>query len=44
MESKTQKTPKGAEIPMPTREQVVRDLRKASKPKPKGSTSNRPKK
>ena len=38
----TQTTPKGAEIPIPTREQVMRDLRKTAKPK--GSTPDRPKK
>jgi hypothetical protein len=36
-----QTTPKGAEIPVPTREQVMRDLRKLAKPK--GSTTDRPK-
>lgn len=41
-ENKTQKTPKGAEIPVPTREQVMRDLRKTAKPKPKGSTPDSP--
>jgi hypothetical protein len=29
----TQKTPKGYEIPVPTREQVLRDLAKVAKPK-----------
>lgn len=28
----TQHTPKGAEIPIPTREQVLRDLEKVAKP------------
>ena len=37
-----QTTPKGATIPVPTREQVLRDLRKASKPT--GSTTDSPKK
>lgn len=40
--SSTQTTPKGAEIPVPTREQVMRDLRKVAKPK--DSTTDRPKK
>jgi len=31
----TQKTPKGHEIPVPTRKQVFRDLEKVAKPKPK---------
>ena len=31
----TQKTPKGLEIPMPKREQVMDALRKVAKPKPK---------
>jgi hypothetical protein len=39
----TQKTPKGAEIPVPTREQVMRDLRKTAKRKPKSSTPDGPK-
>jgi hypothetical protein len=30
-----QKTPKGHEIPVPTRGQVLRDLQKVAKPKPK---------
>lgn len=29
---KTQKTPKGAEIPVPTRGEVYRDLEKVAKP------------
>jgi hypothetical protein len=37
---KTQKTPKGHEIPIPTKEEFVRNLVKASKPK----SANRPKK
>ena len=40
---KTQKTPKGHEIPVPTREDVLRDLKKVAKPD-KGSTPNRPEK
>lgn len=39
----TQETPKGAKIPVPTREQVMRDLRKIAKPKG-DSTTDRPKK
>jgi hypothetical protein len=31
----TQKTPQGHEIPVPTRKQVLRDLEKVAKPKPK---------
>jgi len=31
----TQETPQGHEIPVPTREQVLRDLKKVAKPKPK---------
>jgi hypothetical protein len=31
-EEPTQHTPKGAEIPVPTREEVLRDLRKVAKP------------
>lgn len=38
----TQKTPKGYEIPVPTREDFLRDLKKASRPKP--SPADRPKK
>jgi len=38
----TQKTPKGHEIPVPQREDVLRDLKKAAKVKP--STPRRPKK
>jgi len=41
-EKKTQKTPKGKEIPVPTREDVLRDLKKVAKAKP--STPRRPKK
>jgi hypothetical protein len=37
-----QKTPKGEEIPVPTREDVLRDLKKLAKAKP--STARRPKK
>lgn len=43
MEDK-QKTPKGAEIPVPTREAWEKSLHKVVKPKPKGSTTDRPKK
>ena len=42
MDESKQTTPKGAEIPVPTKEQVMRDLRKASKPK--DSTTDRPEK
>lgn len=31
-EEPTQHTPKGAEIPVPTKEQVLNDLRKIAKP------------
>jgi hypothetical protein len=31
----TQKTPKGAEIPVPTREDFLRDLKKVAPPAPK---------
>ena len=37
-----QKTPKGEEIPVPTREDVLRDLKKVAETKP--STPRRPKK
>lgn len=37
-----QKTPKGHEIPVPTREDFLRDLKKAAKPTP--STPRRPEK
>ena len=37
-----QKTPKGEEIPIPTREDVLRDLKKVAKAKP--SVPRRPKK
>ncbi len=42
----TQYTPKGHEIPIPTKEQVFRDLEKVAKPRKKPSTSRvrRPKK
>ena len=43
MESK-QKTPKGAEIPVPTRDDWEQTLRKVAKPEPKGSTPNGPEK
>lgn len=35
--SKTQKTSKGAEIPVPTRGEVYRDLEKVAKPQKKGA-------
>jgi hypothetical protein len=38
----TQTTPKGKQIPIPKREDVLRDLKKAAKVKP--STPRRPKK
>jgi hypothetical protein len=37
-----QKTPRGEEIPIPTREDVLRNLKKVAKTKP--STPRRPKK
>jgi hypothetical protein len=37
-----QRTPKGEEIPIPTREDILRDLKKVAKAKP--STPRRPKK
>ncbi|MEE9202309.1 MAG: hypothetical protein V3U31_03845 [Dehalococcoidia bacterium] len=40
--TKTQKTPTGYEIPVPTREEVMRDLAKVAKPAE--STPRRPKK
>jgi hypothetical protein len=36
-----QRTPKGYEIPVPTREQVLGDLAKATKPVEKSSKSRR---
>lgn len=41
MES-TQKTTKGAEIPVPKRDDWEKVLRKAANSKPKGSTTDRP--
>ena len=35
MPRKTQKTPKGHEIPVPTREEFLRDLKKAVEPEEK---------
>jgi hypothetical protein len=42
----TQKTPKGYEIPIPTKEDVFKVLRKAAEPieKEESGTSSRPKK
>ena len=40
MESKTQKTPKGAEIPVPSKAEWEKVLRKAANPK--DSTTSRP--
>ena len=34
-EPQKQRTPKGHEIPVPTRKQVFRDLEKVAKPRPK---------
>jgi hypothetical protein len=42
MDKPTQKTPKGAEIPVPTRKEWDKVLDKAAKPK--GSTTDGPKK
>lgn len=40
---KTQRTPKGAEIPIPTREEFMKNMRKAAK-KPPASVPESPKK
>jgi hypothetical protein len=40
----TQKTPRGHEIPVPTREQVFRDLEKAAKRPPSQAGRRRPQK
>ena len=42
MNEPKQTTPKGAEIPIPTREEWDKVLRKAAKPKPEGSTPGGP--
>jgi hypothetical protein len=42
-EQPTQETPKGHKIPVPTREQVLRDLKKVAKP-PSEREGRRPKK
>jgi hypothetical protein len=44
--SKTQKTPKGYEIPIPAKEEVFKVLRKAAEPteKDKSETPSRPEK
>jgi hypothetical protein len=34
-EEPTQETPKGHEIPVPTRKQVLRDLERVARPRPK---------
>ena len=38
--SQTQKTRKGHEIPVPTRKDFLKDLKKASKSKPEGSSDS----
>lgn len=35
---RSQKTPKGHEIPIPTRADFLQAMKKAAKPRPKGST------
>jgi hypothetical protein len=40
-EQPTQRTPKGHNIPVPTREQVFRDLEKVAKPRPKRAERDR---
>jgi len=40
----TQKTPKGHEIPVPTRKQVFRDLEKVAKKRPSQAGRRRPQK
>ena len=40
----TQKTPKGKEIPVPTREDIFEDLKNATKPDRKSGSSRRSKK
>lgn len=44
MDDQKQTTPKGAEIPIPSRSNWERNLRKVVKPKPEGSTSDGPEK
>lgn len=44
MSDEKQKTPKGTEIPVPTREEWERNLRKVAKPKGQRSTSDDPEK
>lgn len=43
-DEQTQKTPKGTEIPVPSREQVLRGLKKIAKPIAKPSDDRRPEK
>jgi hypothetical protein len=40
----TQTTPKGAEIPIPTRDAFLRDLAKVVPPAPEGETDEKPSK
>ena len=42
MDEPKQTTPKGAEIPVPSREDWERTLRKVAKPEPKGSPPDGP--
>lgn len=39
----TEKTPKGFEVPIPKREDFLRNLKKIAKAKPKGSATRAPK-
>ena len=43
-EAKTQKTPKGHEIPIPTKGDFFDNLKKAAKPDPDKESGSRPKK
>ena len=44
MDDLKQKTPKGTEIPVPSKDDWEKVLRKAAKPNPKGSTTDGPQK
>ena len=41
---RTERTPKGLEVPIPKRGEFFDNLKKIAKPKPKGSTTGGPKK